>query len=128
MAKSKDTASAARVQAAFTTLHAEVATTDTYTAVEFEFGGGKTISEIRAEHAVSLELWALSTTQDSLIKVEHKPCGDFSEWRELVAETTLTGDAAATVLHSDVLRAGRIRIMVKESVAGGTVEVGGILK
>lgn len=122
------TQGAGRVQAAFTDFVAEQATTSSYVEVGFDFNKTDLVTEIAVEHAVSLCIWASSADEDSLIKVEHMVCRGFGEWKELVAEQTLTADAAATIIYADVIRAGRIRIRIKESVAGGTVTVGGICK
>lgn len=126
MSKGTDVQRAGRVQAAFTAGTESQATTSSYVPVEFEFGA-YTVNELSLGHAVSLVVRATSTTQNSLIKVETKPHKDYSAWTELVAETTLVA-GTDTSIYADVLREEVVRISIKESVAGGTVEVAFVAK
>lgn len=129
-AKLTDPGRAARVTAAHTAgISNDQATTSDYVDLAFQVrgldddGNQKTITEIPVEHAVSLLIFALASTQNGLVKVLGKVHPEWSAWDEIVSETTLTA-GTDTQLFADTIRHSVIKVQIKESVAGGTVKVG----
>jgi hypothetical protein len=97
-------------------------TTGSYVDLAFEDPDGNALTNglVPCAQFISLNVTALATTQNGLIKILYRAHPDGDEI-ELQAETTLTAGTAAEV-YSGVVRAHSIVVQVKESVSGGTVD------
>jgi hypothetical protein len=116
-------AGGSRVQQGASTYYIDgQATTGSYADVTFKRGDGVEVSALSMQAHISLMVEAKASGQDVKIKILQRAHSD-AEWRELQAETDVTTASVAEV-YADNVRAGEIKIQVKEgSTSGGTVMI-----